>query len=82
MNEVPKEESPTLIGLLPATEEGTIIVGASLDSASTSFVSRCTGPRDFARFVVGSLFFRELLCFFKVDLLSCFDCTLECVDHW
>jgi hypothetical protein len=51
-------------------------------SASTSFVSRCTGPRDFARFVVGSLFFPELLCFFKVDLLSRFDCTLECVDHW
>jgi hypothetical protein len=25
-------------------------------SASTSFVSRCTGPRDFARFDVGSLF--------------------------
>src|ERR1700675_3859971 len=51
-------------------------------SASTSFVSRCTGPRDFARFVVGSLFSPELLCFFKVDLLSRFDCTLECVDHW
>ena len=51
-------------------------------SASTSFVSRCTGPRDFVRFVVGSLFFPELLCFFKVDLLSRFDCTLECVDHW
>jgi hypothetical protein len=51
-------------------------------SASTSFVSRCTGPRDFARFVVGSLFFPELLCFFKVDLLSRFDCTLECADHW
>src|SRR6202795_5405182 len=34
MNEVPKEESPTLIGLLPATEEGTIIVGASLDYAA------------------------------------------------
>ena len=51
-------------------------------SASTSFVSLCTGPRDFARFVVGSLFVPELLCFFKVDLLSRFDCTLECVDHW
>ena len=50
-------------------------------SASTSFVSRCTGPRDFVRFDVGSLFFPELLCFFKVDLLSRFDCTLECVDH-
>src|SRR5712692_11986145 len=50
-------------------------------SASTSFVSRCTGPRDFARFDVSSLFFPELLCFFKVDLLSRFDCTLECVDH-
>src|SRR5580704_2004854 len=47
-------------------------------SASTSFVSRCTGPRDFVRFDVGSLFFPELLCFFKVDLLSPFDCTLEC----
>jgi len=50
-------------------------------SASTSFVSRCTAPRDFLRFEVGSLFFPELLCFFKVDLLSRFDCTLECVDH-
>ena len=46
-------------------------------SASTSFVSRCTGPRDFARFDVSSLFFRELLCFFKVDLLSRFDCTFR-----
>src|ERR1700680_1223969 len=44
-------------------------------SASTSFVSRRIGLRGFARFVVGSLFFPELLCFFKVDLLSCFDCT-------
>ena len=34
-------------------------------SASTSFVSRCTGFRDFARFVVGSLFFPELLCFLQ-----------------
>jgi hypothetical protein len=34
MDEVPKEESPTLICLLPATEEGTIIVGASLDYAA------------------------------------------------
>ena len=25
---------------------------------------------------------RELLCFFKVELLSRFDCTSECVDHW
>jgi hypothetical protein len=39
-------------------------------------------PRDFVGFVVGSLFFPELLCLFKVDLLSRFDCTLECVDHW
>jgi hypothetical protein len=31
--EVPKEESPTLMCLLPGTEEGTIIVGASLDYA-------------------------------------------------
>jgi hypothetical protein len=23
-----------------------------------------------------------LLCFSKVDLLICCDCTLECVDHW
>ncbi len=30
-------------------------------------------PRDFLRFDVGSLFFPELLCFFKVDLLSRFD---------
>jgi hypothetical protein len=50
-------------------------------SASTSFVSRRTGPRDFVRFDVDSLFFPELLCFFMVDLLSCFDCTSECVDH-
>lgn len=50
-------------------------------SASTSFVSCGTGHRDFARFDVGSLFFRELVCFFKVDLLSRFHCTLECVDH-
>ena len=35
----------------------------------------------FARFVVGSLFFPELLFFFKVDLLSRFDCTGECADH-
>jgi hypothetical protein len=47
-------------------------------SASTSFVSRCTGPRDFARFDIGSLFFRELLCFLKVDLLIHCDCTVEC----
>ena len=26
--------------------------------------------------------FRELLCFFKVDLLIHCDCTVECVDHW
>jgi hypothetical protein len=50
-------------------------------SASTSFVSRRTGPGDFVRFDVGSLFFPELLSFFKVDLLSRFDCTLECVDQ-
>jgi len=29
----------------------------------------------------GPLFFPELLSFFKVDLLSRFDCTLECIDH-
>src|SRR5207302_1461293 len=28
------------------------------NSASTFFMSCCTGPRDFARFDVGSLFFR------------------------
>ncbi len=50
-------------------------------SASTSFASRCTGPRAFVRFKVGSLRCEDLLCFFKVDLLSRFDCTLECVDH-
>jgi hypothetical protein len=33
MNEESKEESPTLICLPPGTEEGTIIVGASLDYA-------------------------------------------------
>jgi hypothetical protein len=48
-------------------------------SASTSFVSRRTVPGDFVRFDVGSLFFPELLCCFKVDLLSRFNCTLECV---
>jgi hypothetical protein len=31
--------------------------------------------RDFARLDVGSLFFAELLYFFKVDLLTHFDCT-------
>jgi hypothetical protein len=36
---------------------------------STSFASRCTGARDFARFTVGSLFWAELLSFFTVDLL-------------
>ena len=50
-------------------------------SASTSFVSLCTGPRDFARFDGCSLFFRELLSFFKVDLLIHCDCTVECVDQ-
>jgi hypothetical protein len=35
----------------------------STSSASTSFVSCCTGPRDFVRFDVGSFFFPELLCF-------------------
>src|ERR1039457_7095105 len=50
-------------------------------SASTSFVSRRIGPRGFAGFAVASLFFRELLCFFKVDLLIHCDCTVECVDH-
>jgi len=34
-------------------------------SASTSFVSHRIGPRDFTHFVVGSLFFRELLSFLK-----------------
>ena len=38
-------------------------------STSTSFVSRCTGPLAFVRLEVGSLFFGELLCFFKVDSL-------------
>ena len=38
-------------------------------SASTSFASRCTGPRAFVRFKVGSLRCKDLLCFFKVDLL-------------
>jgi len=33
-------------------------------------------PSDFVGFDVGSLFFPELLCFLKVDLLSRFDCTL------
>src|SRR6202022_3237691 len=46
-------------------------------SASTSFVSRRIGPRGFARFDVGSLFFPELLCLFKVDLLIHCDCTLS-----
>src|SRR6266851_8075929 len=54
-------------------------------SASTSFVSRRIGSRGFARFVVGSLFFPELLCLFKVDLLIHCDCTVECGssnDHY
>src|SRR5262244_261276 len=51
-------------------------------SASTSFVSRCPVLLDLVRFAVGSLFFPELLCFFKVDLLIHFDCTVECADHW
>ncbi len=38
-------------------------------SASTSFASRCTGPRAFVHFKVGSLRCEDLLCFFKVDLL-------------
>ena len=36
-------------------------------SAITSFASRCTGPRDFARFELASLCRQDLLCFFKVD---------------
>src|SRR5437773_10910813 len=38
-------------------------------SASTSFASRCTGPRAFVRSNLGSLRCEDLLCFFKVDLL-------------
>ena len=38
-------------------------------SASTSFASRCTGPRAFVRFKVVSLRCEDLLCCFKVDLL-------------
>jgi len=44
-------------------------VSFSSTSAITSFASRCSGPRDFPRFDVGSLFLAELLSFFKVDLL-------------
>src|SRR5713101_145249 len=39
-------------------------VNLSSTSAITSFASRCTGPRDFARFVVGSFCRQDLLCFF------------------
>ena len=39
------------------------------------------GPRDFARFDVGSFFPAELLCFFKVDLLTRCDGTAECAGH-
>jgi hypothetical protein len=38
-------------------------------SASTSFASRCTEPRAFVRFKLGSLRCEDLLCFFKVDLV-------------
>jgi hypothetical protein len=46
-------------------------------SASTSFVSRCIVTLDFARFDDGALFFADLLCFFKVDLVIHRDCSLE-----
>jgi Transposase DDE domain group 1 len=38
-------------------------------SASTCLYPAAPGPRDFARFDVGSLFLAELLCFFLLNLL-------------
>jgi hypothetical protein len=39
------------------------------NSAITSFVSRCPETHDLVCFERFSLFVKELLCFFKVDLL-------------
>jgi len=63
------------IALLPKGYSALRILADS--SASTSFVSRCTGTLDFARFDDRSLFFADLLCFFKVDLVIHRDCTLD-----
>ena len=65
-----------LRSLLPLSDPA-FLLSFPTNSASTSFISRCTGPRAFARFDVGSLFLGELLCFFKVDLLIHCDCTLD-----
>jgi hypothetical protein len=46
--------------------------GSALHNKSRGDCPLAFGPRDFARFDVSSLFFRELLSFFKVDLLSRF----------
>jgi len=70
------------IGIVTATFGSNFSLSLPTSSASTSFVSRCTGTGDFARLDVGSLLFAELVCFFKVDLLIHCDCTVECVDHW
>jgi hypothetical protein len=71
-----KPTSVTLFSVFATTTFGSSFsLSFPTSSASTSFVSRCTGPRDFARFDVGSLFFAELLCFFKVDRLIHCDCT-------
>jgi hypothetical protein len=43
-------------------------MGSVIDRQSKRVIA-CTGPRDFARFVVGSLCRQDLLCFLKVDLL-------------
>ena len=48
----------------------------SFDRQSKRVIA-CTEPRDFARFVVGSLCRQDLLCFLKVDLLISCDCTLS-----
>jgi hypothetical protein len=63
-----KPISRILFSCPPGYLHGQLFPCFPTNSASTSFASVCTGPRDFARFDVGSLFFAELLCF-KVDLL-------------
>ena len=69
------ERSPPPEGSRPVLVPTEFEPSFPTNSASTSFVSRCTKFRLFARFGVGSLFFAELVCFFKVDLLIRFDCT-------
>ena len=70
-----------LSSLLPHSDPVFPSVSPPVPPALLSYPA-ATGPRDFACFDVGALFFAELLCFFKVDLLIHCDCTVECVDHW